>query len=95
MGYEINVAANGRFVLPLEVRKRLGLELGGSLRMDVNADGEVVLQTTGQRVRQARRMAAEALAGFKGDPLEAFLADKGEQARREAQDDDEAMKRAV
>ena len=86
MGYELKVAANGRFVLPLDVRKRLGLERGGSLRMEVREDGEIIMQTAAQRIRQAQRMAAQALTGFEGDPLAAFLADKSKQAQREAED---------
>jgi AbrB family looped-hinge helix DNA binding protein len=95
MGYEIKVAANGRFVLPLDVRKKLGIERGGSLRVEVGDDGEVVMQTTAQRVRKAQRMAAEALAGFEGSALDAFIADREEQARRENDEEERASRHAA
>lgn len=48
MGIEIKVAANGRMVLPADVRKRLGLEDGGKLILD---ESEFGLQLTNARQR--------------------------------------------
>lgn len=36
MGVQIKVAANGRIVLPADVRKQLGLEGGGTLMLNVD-----------------------------------------------------------
>jgi bifunctional DNA-binding transcriptional regulator/antitoxin component of YhaV-PrlF toxin-antitoxin module len=94
MGYEIKIAANGRFVLPLDVRKMLDLEHGGKMHMQVE-DGEIVMQTTAHRIRQAQNMAAEAFAGFEGSAVDAFLADKAEQARREAENQSGTAQRAA
>ena len=54
MGIEINVAANGRMVLPAEVRKRLGLENGGKLVLNENEFG---LELTNFRQRAKRAQA--------------------------------------
>ena len=50
MGIEIKVAANGRMVLPADVRRRLGLENGGKLILNEGefaVDAPVVLEVEG------------------------------------------------
>ena len=42
MTYHLNVAPNGRLVLPADVRKRLGLSEGGDLLMEETSDGLVL-----------------------------------------------------
>ena len=82
MGIELKIAANGRVVIPRDVRRALGVEKGGTVILDTDGN-KFSLQSRAQRIAEARAMAAEAFANFKGDPLEDFLADRAEQRARE------------
>jgi antitoxin PrlF len=55
MGVQVKVAANGRIVLPADVRKQLGLEGGGTLMLSVDEFG-VTLTTFQQRIAKAQAL---------------------------------------
>ncbi|UVO54002.1 AbrB/MazE/SpoVT family DNA-binding domain-containing protein [Sphingomonas sp. SUN039] len=82
MGIELKIAANGRIVIPRDVRRALGVEKGGTLILD-NDGSKFSLQSRTQRVTEARAIAAAAFAGYQGDPLDDFLKDRAEQRIRE------------
>jgi AbrB family looped-hinge helix DNA binding protein len=75
MTYHLNVAPNGRVVLPAEVRKRLGLSDGGDLLMEETPDG-LVLRTVAQAVAHAQAIARRYLADRPDVTVDAFLANR-------------------
>jgi AbrB family looped-hinge helix DNA binding protein len=75
MTYHLNVAPNGRVVLPAEVRKRLGLSAGGDLLMEETPDG-LVLRTVAQAVAHAQAIARRYLADRPEVSVDAFLANR-------------------
>lgn len=82
MGIELKVAANGRVVIPLDVRRALGLEDGGSLWLE-QTDSELVLRTRLQQMRAARALAREMLKDYKGDLVAELIADRRREAEME------------
>jgi AbrB family looped-hinge helix DNA binding protein len=75
MTYRLNVARNGRVVLPAEVRRRLGLSEGGDLLMEETPDG-LVLRTVAQAVAHAQAIARRYLADRPDVSVDAFLANR-------------------
>jgi AbrB family looped-hinge helix DNA binding protein len=75
MTYHLNIAPNGRVVLPAEVRKRLGLSAGGDLLMEETPDG-LVLRTVAQAVAHAQAIARRYLADRPEVSVDAFLANR-------------------
>ncbi|MEP7349147.1 MAG: AbrB/MazE/SpoVT family DNA-binding domain-containing protein [Sphingorhabdus sp.] len=75
MGIEINVAANGRMSIPADVRKRLGLENGGKLNLQMDEFG-VTLTTFKQRLAKARTYYAEISKGHPPIDIDEFIAEK-------------------
>jgi AbrB family looped-hinge helix DNA binding protein len=75
MAIEINVAANGRMVLPADVRKRMGLENGGKLILNESEFG-VQLLSVGQRVAKAQAFYAAESQGKPSFTVDDFLAQK-------------------
>ena len=71
MSLQVNITANGRMSLPAGIRKRLGLETGGSVILEETADG-VVLRTVGQAVARAQ-MIARNYADHPDASVDAFL----------------------
>jgi AbrB family looped-hinge helix DNA binding protein len=55
MSVQVKVAANGRIVLPADVRKQLGLVGGGTLMLNVDEFG-VTLTTFQQRIAKAQAL---------------------------------------
>lgn len=76
MTLQVNITPNGRMSLPIDIRKRLGLEAGGAVLVEETADG-VVLRTVGQAVAKAQAI-AKRYAQQPDASVDAFLA-----ARRE------------
>ncbi len=66
MGFEVKVAANGRLVIPLELRKQLGIEHGGTLFVETSDDA-LLLRSRLQNLRRAQRLSREMLAGTTGE----------------------------
>ena len=75
MAYHLSVAANGRLVLPAEIRKRLGLLKGGDLMLEETLDG-LVLRTVAQSVAHAQAIARRYLADRPDVSVDAFLASR-------------------
>jgi bifunctional DNA-binding transcriptional regulator/antitoxin component of YhaV-PrlF toxin-antitoxin module len=69
--------------LPVAIRKRLGLQKGGTVMLRVEGD-EVRMTTLDQVIRQVQARAKELLAG-KGASVDDFLAYRREQAELEEQ----------
>ncbi len=79
MTYHLHVAANGRIVLPAEVRKRLGLSEGGALLVEETPDG-LILRTVAQAVAHAQSLARRYTADRPEATVDAFLAGRRSQS---------------
>ena len=86
MGVELKMAANGRIVLPADVRRSLGLEHGGTMRLELT-DQAIVLRTSAQRLAYARALAAEMLKGVAGSAVDDLIADREAEVRQELKDE--------
>ena len=82
MGIEVTVSASGRLSIPADVRKRLGLENGGKLILDVDEFG-MRLSTAQQRVRKAQALYREFSEGKPSHSVDDFLEQKRADAARE------------
>jgi antitoxin PrlF len=82
MGIQVKVAANGRFVLPADVRKQLGLEKGGTLMLNVDEFG-VTLTTFQQRIAKAQALYKEMMKGKQDFTVAEFVAEKRAEAALE------------
>lgn len=82
MGMEVIVSPSGRMSIPTDVRKRLGLDKGGKLMLDVDDFG-VTLTTGAQRVRRAQALYKKMVEGKPDSTVDDFLADKRADAARE------------
>ena len=82
MGIEVNVAANGRMVLPADVRKRMGLENGGRLFLHESEFG-LELSSVCQRVSKAQAFYEEASKGKPSFTVDDFIAQKRSDAALE------------
>ena len=76
--YEIPIQENGRMILPMELRKSLGLEKGD--RVLIEAEGETITLTT---ARQRRKKAQEIAARY-ATPGEAVVDDFLSEKRKDA-----------
>ena len=75
MNYRLTVAANGRVVLPADVRRRLNLLEGGDLVMEETPDG-LVLRTVAQSVARAQAIARRYLRDRPDVSVDDFLANR-------------------
>ncbi len=82
MGIEITVSPSGRLSIPADVRKRLGLENGGKLILNLDEFG-MRLSTAQQRVRQAQALYREFSKGKAGYTVDEFLEQKRADAAKE------------
>ncbi len=79
----VTVAPNGRVSLPVEVRRRLGIERGGNLLLDDEGEaGALTLLTPEAAVRRVQRLARELLGGNL-PTVDEFLAERREEATRQ------------
>lgn len=74
MTMQVNITPNGRMSLPAGIRKRLGLEDGGSVLIEETDDG-VVLRTVTQAVARAQAIAKRYVA-HPDASVDAFLANR-------------------
>ncbi|AYO75561.1 MULTISPECIES: AbrB/MazE/SpoVT family DNA-binding domain-containing protein [Sphingomonadaceae] len=72
---QVNITPNGRMSLPIDIRKRLGLENGGSVIVE-ETDTGVVLRTVTQAVARAQAIAKRYTEGNPDASVAAFLADR-------------------
>ena len=77
MTYQLNVAPNGRLVLPADVRRRMGLSDGGALLLEETPDG-LILRTVEQAVAHARAIARRYTADNPDASVDAFLRQRRE-----------------
>ena len=82
MGIEVTVSPSGRLSIPADVRKRLGLERGGKLMLDVDEFG-MTLSTAQQRVRRAQALYRQFAEGKPSYTVDDFLERKRADAARE------------
>ena len=75
MTVQVNITPNGRMSLPIDVRKRLGLEGGGAVLMEETNDG-VVLRTVSQAVARAQAMSKAMLEGKPDMSVASFIAER-------------------
>ena len=75
MTVQVNITSNGRMSLPADIRKRLGLESGGSVLIEETDDG-VVLRTVSQAVARAQAIARKYTDGNPDASVDAFLASR-------------------
>jgi bifunctional DNA-binding transcriptional regulator/antitoxin component of YhaV-PrlF toxin-antitoxin module len=79
----VTVAPNGRLSLPIDVRRKLGIERGGDLLLDAGGEpGAVTLRTAEAAVKRAQKLARELLGGNLPS-VDEFLAERREEAARE------------
>lgn len=74
MGVEVRVMENGRMVLPAAIRKRLGLEKGGTVIVEVG-DEEVTLRSVEQVLDKVKATFAK-YADLPGTSVDDFLANR-------------------
>lgn len=79
---QVQVAPNGRILLPLSVRRQLGLEAGGTLSLQINEDG-LVLRTRRQMARRAQALARELLGPPSGSMVDELIAERRAEAARD------------
>lgn len=72
---QVNITANGRMSLPADIRKRLGLEAGGTILVEETDDG-VVLRTVAQVVARAQALTRQFTEGRPEASVDAFLANR-------------------
>lgn len=82
MGVEVIVSPSGRMSIPADVRKRLGLEKGGKLMLEIGETG-VTLTTGAQRVRRAQELYRKFSEGKPQSTVDDFLAEKRADAAAE------------
>ena len=79
--YEVPMQESGRVILPVELRKTLGLQKGD--RVLIEADGETITLTTARlRRRRAQALVARHLQSS-GSVVDDFLREKQEEVERE------------
>lgn len=83
--FEVPVQENGRMILPLDLRRRLGLDQGGRLMIEASEAG-IALTTARARRRRAQEIARKYASVEEGSVVEEFIAEKREAARREAEE---------
>ncbi len=80
--YTIPVGENGRIILPLELRRALGIEKGS--RVVIEAQDDRLELTTAERLRrQAQERYRRLFPDRQRGVVDAFVAEKREEARRE------------
>lgn len=77
---DLNIAANGRMVLPKAVRDAMGLHGASKVTLIVDEDG-VRLETPLQRLARAKALYRKTAKNPR--TLDDFLSDRREEARRE------------
>jgi len=75
----VNITANGRMSLPADIRKRLGLDGGGTVYLEETDEG-VVLRTAAQAVARAQALARRYTGDNASASVDAFLARRREEA---------------
>ena len=90
MTYHAKVIAGGKVVIPADIRRELGIKDGDSLLVSRDDQGGVVLRTREQVVHDVRQSfrAMRGRADPHGSVVAELIADRAEEARREAGETD-------
>ncbi len=78
MTLKVNITPNGRMSLPADIRKRMGLEGGGTVYISETDDG-IVICTAAQAVAKAQALAKRYVAGHADASVSTFVADRAEE----------------
>lgn len=89
----VKVSETGRLSLPVEVRRALGIERGGTLLLET-VEGEIRLTTLKERVRRVQALARELLQG-QDVSSEEIIEERRREAARELAEDEQAFGRGV
>ena len=76
------VSDSGRLSIPSEFRKAVGLENGGDVIVELDGR-EIRIRTVDEVVAQAQALTRRLLVGRKDSSVEAFMAERRRQARKE------------
>ena len=76
------VSGTGKLNLPAQFRRQLGLDRGGPVLVRLE-DGELRIRTVQEAMRRLQQDARRIFAGS-GDSVDRFLADRREEAEKEA-----------
>jgi AbrB family looped-hinge helix DNA binding protein len=76
------VSDSGRISIPSEFRKAVGLEKGGDVVVELEGR-EIRIRTVDEVVAQAQELTKRLLAGRKDASVDAFIAERRRQARKE------------
>ena len=75
MNVQAKITASGRISLPVDMRRRLGLEAGGNVILEESAEG-VTIRSTMQAVKRAQALYADAIKGKPDISVDTFLDDR-------------------
>lgn len=85
--YDVPVQENGRMILPLKLRRALGLQKGD--RVILQAEGDSVRLTTARLARRQAQARFRRLVPRGEGVVDAFIEEKRAEVAREAAKDDE------
>lgn len=75
MTIQVTITPNGRMVLPIGIRRELGLSDGGVLVLERTEDG-VILRTAEQIIARSQALARQFSEGKTGASVDDFLAER-------------------
>ena len=78
----LNIAANGRVVIPAAMRAALGLSAGGKVRARIE-DGALVLETLDAVIRRTQALAARYNPEGSPSPVDELIAERRAEALNE------------
>jgi bifunctional DNA-binding transcriptional regulator/antitoxin component of YhaV-PrlF toxin-antitoxin module len=78
---KVHVSETGRLSIPIEMRRKLGLEKGGLLTLSVDENG-LHAETHAQFIRRVRQLAKQD-GWSRAGTVDDFIAERREAARRE------------
>lgn len=82
--YEIALQENGRIVLPIDLRRALGVEQGG--RLIVQTDGDRIGIATAERSRARAKDRMQPLFSRRGSVVDELIAERHAEVVRESKD---------
>lgn len=78
---QVEIARDGRLVIPSDMRRELGLEDGGKVIVELK-DGSIVIDTVSSRIRRLQALVRRFDKGS-GSVVDEFIAEKKAEAARE------------
>ena len=83
MTYQAKVIAGGKIVIPAELRREFGIKAGDSLTIERDADGNMVLKTYEQVVKDVQAKFKAMLGDPKRSLVDELIAERRAAAARE------------